>query len=89
MTIYIYISSRMAEMKNCCKCHKDKANDEFKEGRKTCITCLAKVAEYQKNNPEKMNAKSKRHYEKEKDRLLSERREETSRRYGATVVKQK
>ena len=78
----------MAEMKNCCKCHKDKANDEFKEGRKTCITCLAKVAEYQKN-PEKMNAKSKRHYEKEKDRLLSERREETSRRYGATVVKQK
>ena len=48
-----YISSVMAEMKNCCKCHKDKANDESKEGRKTCITCLARVAEYQKNKPDK------------------------------------
>ena len=43
----------MAEMKKCCKCHKDKADDEFKEGRKTCITCLEKMAKYQKNNPEK------------------------------------
>ena len=31
------------EMKNCCRCQKDKANDEFKEGRKTCMACMAKM----------------------------------------------
>ena len=73
----------MTEMKNCCRCHKDKASDEFKDGHKTCTTCLAKVAGYQKNNPEKMNAKCKRHYEKEREReaMYTEKR-----RYGVTVV---
>jgi hypothetical protein len=71
----IYISSGMTEMKNCCKCHKDKAHDEFKEGCKTCITCLTKVSEYQKNNPEKMREKCKRHYDKERDKILQQKRE--------------
>ena len=56
----------MAEIEKCSRCHKDKANDEFKEGRKTCITCLANMAEYQKNNPEKMRENTKRHYDKKK-----------------------
>ena len=71
----MYINSRMTEMKNCCRCHKDKASDEFKDGHKTCTTCLAKVAGYQKNNPEKMNAKCKRHYEKERERSYVHRKE--------------
>ena len=62
-------------MKNCCEGHKDKANDEFKEGRKTCTICLAKMAEYQRNNPEKMRENSKRHYEKDKDKLLQQQKE--------------
>lgn len=31
------------ERKNCCRCQKDKANDEFKEGRKTCMVCVCIV----------------------------------------------
>ena len=72
-----YICSRMTEMKKCGKCHKDKADDEFKEGRKTCTTCLAKAAEYQRNNPGKMCEKCKRHYEKEKDKIVPEKREKS------------
>ena len=64
----------MTEMQKYCKCHKDKAQDEFKEGRKTCITCLAKVAEYQKNNPEKMREKCKRHYDKEREAINEQKR---------------
>ena len=80
----------MTEMKNCCRCHKDKASDESKDGHIPCITCLAKVAKYQKNNPEKMNAKCKRHHEKERGKLLPQKREKkTKRRYGVTVVEQK
>ena len=65
----------MAEIKKCCQCHKDKADDEFKEGRKTCITCLTKVSDYQKNNPEKMRAKCKRHYDKESETITEQKRE--------------
>ena len=65
----------MTEMKKCCKCRNDKANDEFKEERKTCITCLIKVSDYQRNNPDKMSAKCKRHYDKEREKILQQKRE--------------
>lgn len=65
----------MAEIEKCSRCHKDKANDEFKEGRKTCITCLANMAEYQKNNPEKMRENTKRHYDKKRERITEQKRE--------------
>ena len=78
----------MTEMKNCCRCHKDQANDEFKEGRKTCITCLAKMAEYQKNNPEKMRENSKIHYEKDKDKI-NQRQQEKKQGEGMVRLLQK
>ena len=71
----IYISNRMAEMKKCCRCHKNKTNDEFKEGNKTCIACLANMADYQKKNPEKMRANTKRHYDKDKDKIIQRQQE--------------
>ena len=65
----------MTEMKDCCRCHKDKANDEFEEGLKKCMACMAKMAEYQKNNPEKMRENSKRHYDKERETITEQKRE--------------
>ena len=71
----IYISSKMAEMKKCSKCRKVKANAEFKGENKTCIACLANMAEYAKNNPEKMREKSKRNYDKNRDTITEQKRE--------------
>ena len=63
------------ETKKCCRCQKEKVSADFKEGRKTCLICLEKVSQYQKNNPEKRNDICKRHNEKKKDEILEQKKE--------------
>ena len=65
----------MEGIKRCGRCKKEKAVDEFDEGKKLCKSCLVKCAEYQKNNPEKMNAKCKRYYDRKKEDILAKKKE--------------
>jgi len=79
----------MAEMKHCCRCHKDKANDEFKEGRKSCITCLEKWQSMLKTTMKKCVRNVRDFMRKKRAGYFQRKEKETRKRYGVTVVEQK
>ena len=52
----------MEALKRCGKCRKEKASEDFKEGRKTCIACLEQVSQYQKRNLKDTTIEKKKRY---------------------------
>ena len=77
----------MEALKRCGKCRKEKASEDFKEGRKTCIACLEQVSQYQKNNPDKMNEKSQRYYDRKREEILEQKREKIWCKYCRVEVR--
>ena len=65
----------MEALRRCGKCRKEKVSEDFREGRKTCIACLEQVSQYQKNNPDKINEKNQRYYDRKKEEILEQKRE--------------
>ena len=65
----------MEDTKKCCRCNKQKASDEFKEGKKTCKSCLEQVSQYRKDNPEKRSEIYQRYYDKKKEEILEQKKE--------------
>ena len=59
------------EVKQCCKCHKNKGLDQFRNANATCNQCRDALNEYRRDNPEKISEWRKRYFAKIKDEVYT------------------